>query len=106
MLLEVLHLSGGEARSHTVHSHVDDQLLVRVQEIGQGVEGLLSDRVEADVDDLELLEDLEIVEQLDCSIVGDAALLEAKLLKLIAKRSGCGNHLGPVVLDEGVAHVD
>ena len=48
----MLHFSGSKASSYTVHSHVYDKLLVDVEEFAEGVEGLFSDRVEADVDDL------------------------------------------------------
>lgn len=53
----MLHFSGGEAGSHIVHSHVHHQLLVGVQKVTKGVQGLFGNWVETNVDDLELLED-------------------------------------------------
>lgn len=99
MLLEVLHLSGSEAGSDAVHPHVDHQLLVGIQQFGEGVERLLGYWVEADVNDLQLLEALQLVEELDGSVISDTALLKAELLKLVAEGGGGSDHLGAVVLD-------
>ena len=33
-------------------------------------------------------------------------MLESKFLKLVAKRGGCCHHLGAVIFDEGVTHID
>ena len=62
MLLEVLHLSSSKAGANAVHAHVDHKLLVRIEELSQRVEGLLSDWIETDVNDLQLLQTLELIE--------------------------------------------
>lgn len=106
LLLEVLHLSGGEAGSHAVHPHVDHKLLVGVQQVSQRIERLLSNWIEADINHLELLEHFKLIEEFNCSIICDATLLEAKLLELVAEGGSCGDHFGSVVLDECITHID
>lgn len=95
----MLHFSGSEASSHTVHPHVHDQLLVGVQQFRQSIERLLSDWVETNVNNLKLFKNFEFIEQLDGTIISDATLLKAKLLQLIAEGSGSCHHLGAVILN-------
>lgn len=93
----MLHFPGSEACSHVVHSHVDYKLLVCVQEIAEGIEGLLGDWIEANINNLQLLEHLELVEKLNGAVIGDSTLLKSELLKLVAKRSCSCDHLGSVI---------
>ena len=105
-MFERAHFLGNEFVFYSIHSHIYNKTLVCVQEGCQGVHGTLADRVEAQVDHLKLSEASQLVEKLDGALVGDATLLESQLLKLVAERGCCGHHLGTVIFDEGVTHVD
>ena len=58
----MLHLPGSKPGSDAVHAHVYHQLLVRIEQLGQRVQGLFGDWIETDVNDLQLFQALELIE--------------------------------------------
>jgi len=77
LLLEWAHFLCYEFVFDGVHSHINDEALVSVQECGQGVHGALANGVEAQIDNLELCEARELVEELNGSFVCDTTLLKS-----------------------------
>lgn len=105
LLLKLLHLSSRELLD-VVHAHVHHQVLIQVHQAYQSVKRPLRDWVEAYVDQYQFRVHSQFREQLDSTVVLDAALLESEFLELFAERGCSSDHLAPVVFDQGVAHVD
>ena len=100
------HLASRKLVFNCVHSQIHYQVWIRVQQRCQGIERPLAYRVIAQIDYLKLGQDSELVEKLNSSFICNAALLESQLLELVAERRGCCDHLGPMVFDESVRHID
>lgn len=80
LLLEVLHFPGSELCPNVVHLQIHDELLVYLEEFSQGAKRRLRDRIEADVYELQLSKNFDLIEEFDGALVLDAALLQPDLL--------------------------
>ena len=84
-MFERTHFLGDKFVFYSVHSHIYNKTLVRVEKYCQSVHGTLSDWVEAQIDHLKLGKASQLVEKLNGAFVRDATLLESKFLKLVTE---------------------
>lgn len=79
------HFSSSKFVLDTVHSHVNNKILIRLKECCQFVKTFFGDGVETQIDHRKIVEIFKLLEQLHSSIISDATLLKAELLKLVTE---------------------